>query len=182
MEDARYKHCVGPIENGNNEPFLNYDIPTPATILDFTIVYVILKNHGAMIQFRDGLQSIDSEMKRTENYAIMKILLTYSECVIDFDQFMALLHFEMSENSIVKTREEDAQCNFEIFISKFANKTVYITADVYRLLTLEDILFFFTGMNKVPMFGFEKTIDIRFVDSITLPDPHTCSLEAELPF
>ena len=88
----------------------------------------------------------------------------------------------MSENSIVKTREEDAQCNFEIFISKFANKTVYITADVYRLLTLEYILFFFTGMNKVPMFGFEKTIDIRFVDSITLPDPHTCSLEAELPF
>ena len=90
VEDARYKHCVGPIENGNNEPFLNYDIPTPATILDFTIVYVILKNHEAMIQFRDGLQSIDSEMKRTENYAIMKILLTYSECVIDFDQFMAL--------------------------------------------------------------------------------------------
>ena len=69
----------------------------------------------------------------------------------------------------------DAICDFEIFLAGVSN-------DCYEDITLKDVLFFVSSVDKVPPFGLEKKIDIRFDKNVSLPQASTCSLALTLPF
>ena len=43
-------------------------------------------------------------------------------------------------------------------------------------MTLRDVLFFFTGLDRLPAYGMPKLIDVNFDKEIELPKISTCAL------
>ena len=48
-------------------------------------------------------------------------------------------------------------------------------------MTLRDVLFFFTGLDKIPAYGMPKLIDVNFDKEIELPKISKCALSVTLP-
>jgi len=83
--------------------------------------------------------------------------------------------FAEGSNKAIQIR--DCIAEFELFLINVGIKEVLID-DVP--LRYEDFLFFATGGDRIPPYGFDKKIDILFED-ISLPKVNTCGLILRLP-
>ena len=83
-------------------------------------------------------------------------------------------HWKTIDNSI---------CDFELFLADISSGSVQveIVNGQSKTLTLEDILFFFAGVQKLPLFGLQRPIEIYFDETLTLPKVSTCGLTVILP-
>ena len=69
----------------------------------------------------------------------------------------------------------DVICNFQIFLTGVSN-------GYYEDITLKDVLFVVASVDKIPPFGLQKKIDVRFDKNVSLPQASTYSLNLTLPF
>ena len=74
---------------------------------------------------------------------------------------------------------DSALCDFQIFLTQVDNGE--IKDHFGHLLTLRDVLFFFTGFDRIPAYGMLKLIDVNFDKEIELPKISTCALSVTLP-
>ena len=70
-------------------------------------------------------------------------------------------------------------CDFQIFLTQVDNGEI---EDRFgHVLTLREVLFFFTGFDRLPAYGMPELIDVNFVKEIELPKISTCTLSVTLP-
>ena len=67
-----------------------------------------------------------------------------------------------------------AECDQEIFVASVANGEV-------EDISLEDILFFCTGLDRIPPYGLETSIEVQFDENVKLAKSKTCGFTLTLP-
>ena len=92
---------------------------------------------------------------------------------------MFFFNREFKEESIEKRVIDSALCDFQIFLTQVDNGE--IEDHFGQVLTLRDVLFFFTGFDRIPAYGMPKLIDVNFDKEIELPKISTCALSVTLP-
>ena len=143
----------------------------------FTISFTILKHFGAINQFKMGLKCINGKLIHTDNYKIMQYFLQNKSNILTLKQFMDILkyHNDDGAGSNLHNQVADAICDFEVFLAGVSN-------GYYEVITLKEVLFFVASVDKIPPFGLEKKIDVRFDNNVSLPQASQCSLTLTLPF
>ena len=81
---------------------------------------------------------------------------------------LKFIHSE--EGTHIHDREEDAILEFELFLVSLKMKEV------------KDFLQFVAAVNRVPVTGFTKPIEVYFIDEHIFPKVSTCGLTMTLPF
>ena len=93
---------------------------------------------------------------------------------LTMDEFLQNIEFERSEkNSNQWIVENDLICEFEMFVATLANHEM-------EDRTLSDFLFLLTGMERIPPFGLEKKIDVKFDPEEDFADISTCALRLNI--
>ena len=121
----------------------------------FVIVFTILKHFGAINQFKMGLKSIDEKFVHTDNYKIMQYFPYNKGNILTLKQLMDILKYynDHDVGSNLHNQVVDATCDFEIFLAGVSN-------GCYEDITLKNVLF--PSVDKIPSFGLENKIDVRF--------------------
>ena len=86
---------------------------------------------------------------------------------------------EVEEGSNEKRVIDSALCNFQISLTQVDNGE--IEDHFGHVLTLRDVLFFFTGFDRIPAYEVPKLIDANFDKEIELPKISTCALSVTSP-
>ena len=74
---------------------------------------------------------------------------------------------------------DSALCDSQIFLTQVDNGEI---EDRFgHVLTLRDVFFFFTGFDRIPVYGMPKLIDMNFDKEIELPKISTCAFSFTLP-
>lgn len=180
INDAEFKYKLDKIESGENEDLLDLNIvPVPDIEQNkqvFSISYLVMKNRAAISQFGEGLKSICPEFMLQSNCHTMKAFLLPDEKILTLDELLVILCFHNVEEigSNLHRDISNAICDCELFLADVANGN-------YDEISLKDILFLFTGMDKIPRKGLDKNIDIFFNCDFNFPKISTCGLNATLP-
>ena len=105
----------------------------------------------------------------------MKFFLSPQQHEITLNDFMSVINFKNDEekHSNQWTVINNIVLEVELFFASVANNDI-------SGFGLNDLLFLFTGMERIPPFGLEKKIDIEFVDGDE-PRISTCSYSVTLP-
>ena len=150
--DAPYEEGICPTGNVNNNKRL------------FTISCIVLKNCGAVEQFKSGLENVDQILTVKENSDKMKCFLMLVHYQLILEHFLHNINVLKNgeEGSNAHKRSENLACNLEIFFTAVANGEM-------SGISLEDILYLFTGLREIPPFGLHKLVDIFFCDTSTAP-------------
>ena len=69
---------------------------------------------------------------------------------------------------------QDAIIEFELFL-------VGLASGKFEKLGLKDFLIFTLGMDRIPIFGLSKPLEVFFVDNDRLPRASTCGMYVEIP-
>ena len=181
VDDAEIRATLEEIENGNYEHLLDHNI-LPSNDVDarkrlFTITHVILSNMGSIQQFADGLASIDHFFIKSESFEVMKNFLLPNSSSLRLEELMNWLEFRRDneeESSNMGKRITNAICDFEMYLAAVSNKEV-------RDVSLKDVLFLFTGLERVPPFVLQKNIEVFFSAEKNSPSISTCALAATFP-
>lgn len=101
----------------------------------------------------------------------------HSYNAVSLAEFLTLIEFKQDcdRNSNKGKAIANAICDAELFIASVANQEVERTE-------LSDLLYLFTGLDKVPPFGLHKKIEISFSEEESLATISTCAYTAILPF
>jgi len=173
------------IENGENDPLYENNI-LPNENLDvakhqFAINHFLIKPGGAIHQFKEGIMSVSPKMMDPTYYNSLKDFFQ-NEQKLSVDKFFELFNFikDGEDGSNVRNQIENIICDFEIFLSSIASGDVKDRDG--KAISLSDILFLLTSMDRIPPFGLCKKIDVFFVKDISFPKISTCSLTLTLPF
>ena len=104
-----------------------------------------------------GLKSIDEKFIHTDNYKIMQYFLQNKSNILTLKQLIDILKYynDHDVGSNLHNQVVDATCDFEIFLAGVSN-------GYYEDITLKDVLFFLPIIDKIPSFGLENKIDVRF--------------------
>ena len=142
----------------------------------FATNYIIVSRYDAIEQFRKGLQSVDTSFASTENYNMMKKYLQTSNVQITLDEFVGLLEIKRDcvEGSNRWVMLDAAVCDLEMCLASIVNGD-------FDGITLSDVLFFFTGYDRIPPYGLNGYIQVNFDDVLVLPKVSTCSMMVTLP-
>ena len=109
------------------------------------------------------------------------MFLETNNAKVTLDQILRLVSYEQlkeqERGSNLYKEFEDYVFEFELFLADVYSGTVQKDAEY---LTLEMILEFCTGTDRVPAFGFHKNIEVYFCD-ISLPTVSTCGLMLNFP-
>ena len=115
------------------------------------------------------------------NYSVMKDVFVESTVQIDIQSILKLFLFEQEfeEGSNEKRVIDGVLCDFQIFLTQVDDGE--IKDHFGHLLTLRDVLFFFTGFDRIPAYGMLKLIHVNFDKEIELPKISTCAFSFTLP-
>ena len=137
---------------------------------------MVFSKHVAISQFRDGLQSVSSNLVDSSNYEVMKSYLEENDQLLTFDSLIEIIDYSQlqstEEGSNAHFQIKDAVGEFEMFLTADEAGEISIKR---TLLNLGDLLVFCTGTDRIPSFGFATKLEIIFEDR-TLPKGHTCGL------
>ena len=167
FDDRELAAMISQIESGNTDPLLENDIMLTSDIKPGTqllvISHIILRNSGAIEQFAKGHPCIDGALIASENIETMKQFLMENKTVLTLEEFLKLLEFVKGcdDNSIKGRAIGNAKCDVELFIASVANNEVQGTK-------WSDLLYLFTGLEKVPPFSLHKNIEISFSEEESL--------------
>ena len=154
-------------------------------IRTYLIAYLIHSKFAAIDQFASGIRSISKNILHCSNLTNMKKMLQYQQVDYDFNQMISLITFKQiadKENEEGSNKAENiCECisEFELFLINVDTRQIMLEEN--RPLTYKDLLFFITGSDRIPPYGFGKNIDVVFSDMISLPKAHTCGLTLTVP-
>ena len=161
--DALYKEGIYPTGNVNKNKRL------------LTMSFIVLKNNGAIEQFISGLGNVDRTSTLKENSDKMKRFLMPVHYQLTLEHFLHNINVLKNgeEGSNAHRISENLACDLEIFFAAAANGEMNGTS-------LEDILYLFTALRKIPPFGLHKLVDIFFCDTSTAPKISICGYTVTL--
>ena len=67
---------------------------------------------------------------------------------------------------------------FELFLLQIGSDSISLEDN--DILDYEQLIFFVTATDRIPLYGFEKLIDVTF-ENVSLPKVSTCALTLILP-
>ena len=139
----------------------------------FINFYCIISRAAAIEQFRNGVNSISREI--IERKCCFKSFFVYDSPIITLKDLRKFLPYTRSaeKGTHAFVQEDQAVTEFELFL---------IQMDTEGLPSLSDFLRFVAGVDRVPLQGFGKNIDIYFEDSGKLPTASTCGLFMTVPY
>ena len=125
----------------------------------FIVTRTLIEPVSGIQKFKNGLLSIAPTILNLSNYSIMKDLFVALTVQIDIQSILKFFVFkrEVEEGSNEKRVIDNALCDFQIFLTQVDNGE--IKDRLGHVLTLRDILFFFTGFDRIPAYGMPKLID-----------------------
>ena len=161
--DALYKEGIYPTGNVNKNKRL------------LTMSFIVLKNNGAIEQFISGLGNVDRTSTLKENSDKMKRFLMPVHYQLTLEHFLHNINVLKNgeEGPNAHRISENLACDLEIFFAAVANGEM-------NGISLEDILYLFTSLRKIPPFGLHKLVDIFFCDTSTAPKISICGYTVNL--
>ena len=161
VDDGALQSYLKEIENGNFDRLYEKKIVPQSSTEEnkelFALSYVLFDNESAIQQFKKGIKSITPTLLSKKHFAYLKKFFLPSLKPLSFFDFMALCKFVVTEEA-GSNRERIVKgliCDIELYFCEVGNGD---KPDV----TLEKLLFLFTGTESVPIFGFDKPIEFFF--------------------
>lgn len=188
IEDAVIKFEMEAITAGNYDSLFDLNISPNGKSKEelvrlYMIVSLIQSKSSAIEQFRHGMNSVSLTILHPQNYEFVRKYLVQSKIEYSFEIVVGLFlypqvkEFESGSNGELSLRNSVA--DFELFLLNVGNGDIKLEEE--RQLSYCDILYFVTGCDRIPSYGFPKPIEVFFSDDITLATASTCGLILTLP-
>ena len=180
VKDAELSYKLKNIQDGNDDELFEYNISPSVDRAEcqrlFLISYVLLRNSAAIQQFMEGLKSISDTLAESSSYSVMKSFLLRSEKCLSLGDILSHIncHNDAEPGSNTFQTVRNLICDFEVFLAEVSNGDIENAG-------LEQILFLFTGVDRLPPDGLGKKIDIFFDEKCNFPKISTCGLTATFP-
>lgn len=177
VESAELTSKLSAIEHGERDLLLDADIlPTndqKRDIASFREYFCIISRAAGIEQFRQGISSINKQM--LDKPCCIKAYFLKDDTSLTIADVRKLIEFkdlgEPGSNSYM--RSEDAMIQFELFLVSLEQKE--------DNLELSDFLQFVAGVDRIPICGLPKNIEVFFVEDNKLPRVSTCGLLLMIP-
>eukprot|EP00794_Sanderia_malayensis_P002483 gene2483-2858_t len=140
----------------------------------FALSYVLFKNASSIQQFKDGILSISSVLADHKYFQHLKSFFLPSNKRLSLTEFLGLLKFQNTaeKGSNDFSTINNLICDLEVYFAEVGNGDV-------DGVTLEQLLFLFTSCESIPLFGFDKPIEVFFEKDVLRIS--TCGLYITLP-
>ena len=154
FEDAELLEKIRKLENGDRSELLHFDISVTGDITTSKKIlvasFLMLKHFSAIEQFSKGLGSIDQAFTDVTNLDYMKFFLSPHQHDLTLNDFMSVIKFKNDEekHSNQWTVISNTAFAVELFFASVANNDI-------RGFGVNDLLFLFTGMERIAPFGLE---------------------------
>ena len=123
-------------------------------------------------------------MQRFNKCRFFKVISTYlrpNNLTISFDEMVK--QFSYTQREVLEKRSneyskaQDLIGEFGLLLSEIEPNEIMLSEEQH--LTFKHVLFFSTGMDHIPPYGFTKKIEVEFKD-VSLPCANTCELHLTL--
>lgn len=187
VDDSNIKRKLLDIEQGNYDPVYDLNIsPLGKSTVElkrlFLISTLVHTRYSSIEQFRDGLKSISENLVKKNAFDATFSFYVNNKSNITFNQMMNLFSYPQKDSLPNGSNELEkiiaAITEFEMLLSEIESNIVYLSPG--NLMTFNHLLFFCTGVDKIPPYGFEKLIEVTF-EGNKLPRASTCCLEVTFP-
>ena len=187
IEDAFIKDEIEAIKSGNYNCLYDFHISpigknNQELIRLFMIVKLIQLKYSAIEQFRDGVNSVSMKILHPENYQSVRSLLEHKEIEYTFDDFISLIEYPQLGTCESGSNDEGIlwKCiaEFELLLMDVGQGNIEL--EDRKPLGYTDILFFVTGCDRIPAYGFDKKIEVVY-ENVILAKASTCGLILTLP-
>ncbi|XP_057298887.1 uncharacterized protein LOC130629634 [Hydractinia symbiolongicarpus] len=184
--DYEIKKTLENIQNGDYDSLLEKGISVinrSETELRrlFLINGIVHQNYSSIHQYISGIKSIYPAFTEQRAYQIMEKYFLFSDKEITYDDMVALFNYEDLDECEVNSNRfleiQDCIVEFELFLSQVDSGEVTRNNLPLRF---DQLVEFCTGVDRIPPYGFEKKIDVKFKD-VSLPNASTCSLTLTIP-
>ncbi|XP_057301645.1 uncharacterized protein LOC130636068 isoform X2 [Hydractinia symbiolongicarpus] len=184
--DYEIKKTLENIQNGDYDSLLEKGISVinrSETELRrlFLINRIVHQNYSSIHQYISGIKSICPAFTEQRAYQIMEKYFLFSDKEISYDDMVALFNYEDLDECEVGSNRfleiQDCIVEFELFLSQVDSGEVTRNNLPLRF---DQLVEFCTGVDRIPPYGFEKKIDVKFKD-VSLPNASTCSLTLTIP-
>ena len=142
-------------------------------------MFVIVKCKSIIITytytiFIPGIASIDNELLK-KGCCIHRFFVDDDSIKTSLQDVRNWLTFHRpGDESNDDHAVENAIFEVELFLANLSN-------GMYSDITLKDFLIFSCGLDRIPVFGLPKKIEIFFVNDTKLPRASTCGLFLQIP-
>ena len=159
----------------NNECLLEANIMLANNIQEniskFCNYYCLFSREAAFEQFRKGVASICSSI--IEKPCCFKKYFVQNQTNTTLEELRNNLKFvRSSEGTNAYEIEEDALIEFELFLLSMESPNSHVK--------VKDFLQFCTAMDRIPVMGFTKSIEVFFTHDNKYPKASTCGLTLTL--
>ena len=134
--------------------------------------FSVISKASAKHQYKEGIASISTQILQ-HPCCFMKYFTTGNRPCSLREVRENLEFIRSEEGTHIHDREEDAILEFELFLVSLENKN--------NNLKVKDFLQFVAAVDRVPITGFTKPIEVYFVDEDIFPKVSTCGLTLTLP-
>ena len=186
IDDGQVMHDLLNIRNWNYDCLLDLSIIPGRKSKEelfrlYMLTTLIHANMGAIAQFKDGIDMVSRNLLKKENYEKVKSMLEFRQVDYTFDQIIKLINYTQllttEEGSNNESNLRECISEFELILIEMGQHSIMIEDDIP--LCYSDLLFFITGCDRIPSYGFGKKIDVDFTD-ISLPKSHSCALSLHM--
>jgi len=187
IEDAFIKDDIESIKSGNYNCIYDFNIlpsgkTTEELIRLYMIVALIQSKYSAIEQFRDGMNSVTANILHPDNYQLVRPLLEHRKIEYAFEDFISIIEYpqvvtcDTGSNNMGILRKCIAE--FELLLLNVGQGNVELEEG--KPLRYTDLLFFVSGCDRIPAYGFDKKIEVVY-ENVILAKASTCGLILTLP-
>eukprot|EP00794_Sanderia_malayensis_P008359 gene8359-9259_t len=178
VDDAELKFKLDNISKGNKDDLFEMEINPVGTTEEcqklFALSYVLFKNVSSIQKFKDGIFSISPVLAAHKYFQHLKSFFLPRNKHLSLTEFLGLLKFQNTaeKGSNDFSTINNLICDLEAYFAEVGNGNV-------DGVTLEQLLFLFTSCESIPLFGFDKPIEVFFEKDVLRIS--TCGLYITLP-
>lgn len=171
VEDGHLSAVLEKIANGDTSPLIDANI-IPEEDLErnkqlYRQYYCVISQSAGIEQFKCGVKSVAPCL--LENRCCIQKFFMKDERQVGYQEVRNVLRFNRSpEGSNQHTKEENAITEFELFLVSLDQNS--------EGLSLAHFLRFVAAVDRIPVMGLDKAIDIYVTDDDLLPHASTCGL------
>ena len=165
--DGELSSKLKELKDGNNSALTDANMLPSSQVKDnianFCAFFCLLSKASAIQQYKEGTVSISSKILQLPCYFKKYFLPGIESCSLDkLRRYLKFIRSE--EGSNMYNREEDAILVFELFL---------VFLDQGNDIKIKDFLQFVAAVDRIPITGFWKPIEIFFVDQTIFPTTST---------
>ena len=174
--DGELKVRVEELKRGDNSCLLDANIrPVPdisENIKMFCNYFCVISKASAMHQYKEGIVSISTQILQCP-CCFMRYFTTRNKPCSLREVRENLKFIRSEEGTHIHDHEEDAISEFEFFLVSLEEKN--------NNFKVKDFLQFVAAVDRVPVTGFTKPIQVYFVGEHIFPKVSTCGVTLALP-